>query len=171
MSINETKKIHLVIEKDGVSGHARLRNVNVSTLTHMRHAGRLTLEQVTAGFRLKRDFQQSALMSLKTSDAARVVVDGGFNASGLEAENVLDAQDRVRSALNVLPVKIAQVISDVCLFEYRLSHIDRMKKWRKGKASSYLKDGLDQLDDYYQKVDQEQAHETRLAGLGHSYEF
>ena len=87
--------------------------------------------QLLAGERLRQDYTQAGMTPKMTANWSGLPVAGPVTASGLhESERMLDARQRVRSALEACGSSQAGLLLDICCFLKPLEQVERDRGWR-----------------------------------------
>ena len=87
--------------------------------------------QLLAGERLRQDYTQAGMTPKMTANWSGLPVAGPVTASGLhESERMLDARQRVRSALEACGSPQAGLLLDICCFLKPLEQVERDRGWR-----------------------------------------
>ena len=87
--------------------------------------------QLLAGERLRQDYTQAGMTPKMTANWSGLPVAGPVTASGLhESERMLDARQRVRSALEACGSPQAGLLLDSCCFLKPLEQVERDRGWR-----------------------------------------
>lgn len=111
-----------------------------------------TMDRISAGNRLGRDFYLSGLEPVSANDVRRVRVDG--HGSGALSVKMLEALERFNAACRAVPFEFWGSVNRVCCEDRELDvqgSSERQKIYAKHRAAVLLCLGLDRLIGYYRR--------------------
>ena len=146
------------VRMDGAD-HAVIKNLNESPLGRLRARKTpdgspwLSVAEVEAGERLRRDFTKAQLMqSVSSNWNSGVGASGKSSGMGRKADlsdTALDARDRLNQALAFVGPEIGHVLTDVCCHLKGLETVESERRWPPRSAKLLLRAGLGLLARFY----------------------
>ena len=106
--------------------------------------------QLMAGERLRQDYTQAGMTPKMTANWSGLPVAGPVSGLGLtESERMLDARQRLRSALEACGSAQADLLLDLCCFLKPLEQVERERGWRARTGKHALVQALTRLARHY----------------------